>query len=164
MGTDSESRLRKDVSTLTVDFIKAVVEQYKNNQLKFATENLRMDDARSIWFDLPTLKAFIADVENQARIQNPDITDADLGVRMYYGAYPENMENPDVDKEYRKRHTLVMIPTKKEKNESGEVYNQDFSPVDSGASNERLALTAQNALAQNHGKLSPPLATLGELY
>lgn len=164
METDLNLKRKEITATLPVDFIQTVINQYKDNQLKFATENLGIDDARSIWFDLPTLKTFLSDLESHAKIQNPDIKDSDLGVRMYYGAYPENLDNPDVSKEYGKRHTLVMIPTKKETDVSGEICNRDFNPIDGGAANERLALTAQISLAQNHGKLSPPLTTLGELY
>lgn len=164
METDLNLKRKESTATLPVDFIQAVINQYKDNQLKFATENLGIDDARSIWFDLPTLKTFISDLENHAKIQNPDIMDSDLGVRMYYGAYPEDLDHPEVDNEFRRRHTLVMIPTKKVEDASGEICNQDFSPMNFGAPNERLALTAQNALAQNHGELSPPKKTLGETY
>lgn len=163
MGTDFNSIGKGSVSTLGIDFIQSIIAEYRDNQFKFSTENLGFEDARSIWFDLPTLKNFIAEVENQAKLDNPELTDADLGVRMYFGAYPDNLPDGIVPEEYKKRHTLVMIPTKKENTEDGETYNQDFHSEGSSAT-ARFALSTQAVLALNHGTLSPPEKPQGELY
>jgi len=163
MGTDFNSNGKDSVCALGVDFIKAIIDEYRDNQFKHSTDNLGFEEASSIWFSILTLKNFNTQIVNQAKIDNPEYSDVKLGVRMYFGAYPDNLADGIIPDEYKKRHTLVMIPTRQEINDDGEAFNQDFHlGGDSTAS--RFALTTQGVLAQNHGTLSPPLATLGELY
>lgn len=162
MGQEFDSRERGGANSLSVEFIKAAVEQYRTNQLQCTADNLGVKDAHSIWFDLPKLKKFIADIENLAGSSDSSVTDADLGIRMYYAAYPENFENTDVKEEYHKCHTLIMIPTKKDSS-SGQTIHRDFNPLES-TDDRRLALATVNAMAQNHGTLAPPDNCDGESY
>lgn len=162
MKKEFDSRERGAANSLNVNFIKAAVAQYRNNQLKCTADHLGMKDAHSIWFDLPTLKKFIADVESLAQTEDSSVADADLGVRMYYAAYPENFGNTDVKEEYHKCHTLIMIPTRKDSS-SGQEIHRDFNPLEN-LSDQRLALATTDAMAQNHGSLSPPNSCDGELY
>ncbi len=146
---------------MSTDIIQELVDNYRNNQLNYINENLGIDDAHSIWFDLETVKKFIEQIELQARLNDPTCPDKDLGIRLYYAAYPESPTDP-VPADYAMRHTLVMVPTKKEESEGGEILNYDFNPFesDSGSHTQTaLAITAglgRNALAQNHGILVPP--------
>jgi len=144
------------ISLLPTTLIQSLVDNYHNNQLSFINENLSVEDAHSIWFDLPTLKSFIEDIEEQAAIIDPNVTDADLGIRFYYAAYPEFPEEP-VPSDYALRHTLVMIPTKKE-----DGLNYDFNPCEEEG--ESLAIRPVMALAQNHGSLVPPDTSTVETY
>lgn len=141
-------------NTLSVDLIQNLVDNYRNNQLEYINQNMTMGDAHSVWFDLPTLKSFIAEIETQAQIINPNVQNDDLGIRFYYAAYPETTVQP-TPSNYAKRHTLVMIPTKKEQN-----LNYDFNPFEGKA----LAVTGGLALAQNHGTLVPPSTSIVESY
>lgn len=141
-------------STLPTALVQSLVDNYRDNQLTYINENLGVDDAHSIWFDLPTLKSFIQDIEEQAKIIDPNVTDTDLGVRFYYAAYPEEPQEP-VPTDYGKRHTLVLIPTKKEEN-----VVCDFNPFPEDKSDVRPVM----ALAQNHGCLVPPNTTQIESY
>lgn len=141
--------------TLPVDLIQNLVDNYRNNQLEYINQNMTTGDAHSVWFDLPTLKSFIAEIETQAQIINPNIPNDDLGIRFYYAAYPQVPQQP-IPSNYAKRHTLVMIPTKKE-----EGLNYDFNPLEEG---KALAVSGKIALAQNHGDLVPPGASIVESY
>lgn len=163
MGQEFDSIERNGANSLSVDFIRAAVAQYRSNQLQCTADNLGLEDAHSIWFDLPTLKKFIADVENMARNVDASVIDADLGVRMYYAAYPENLEDISIKNEYHKLHTLIMIPTKKKENSVGEIVHYDYNPL-INSSDKRLALVTTKAMAQNHGSLAPPDSCEGELY
>lgn len=128
-------------ATLTTEMVKSMVTQYGDAQLESiqsATINSVPEDAKSIWFDLETLKAFLYQVEYNAKKKRASIKNEELGIRIYYAAYPENskmraMEASQTDPnfsfnpDYEKLHTLVMIPTiavgsKKE--------NFDFNPLD----------------------------------
>lgn len=137
---------------LPTEYIQNLVNNYRENQLACINTNLNMDDAHSIWFNLATLKSFIAEIEAQAADVDPNVSDADLGIRFYYGAYPEFPEQP-IPEDYAKRHTLVLVPTKKE-----DGLNYDFNPF---AEPSSLAVTA---LAQNHGSLVPPNPSIVESY
>jgi len=156
-------------STMSTDTIQELVNNYHENQLAFINENLGIDDAHSIWFDLDTVKKFIAEIEHQARLIDPSCPDVDLGIRFYYAAYPENPSEP-VPQDYAKRHTLVMIPTKRENDGRGVMLNYDFNPFESDSEKDTetaLALTAglgRSALAQNHGILVPPGSSVVESY
>lgn len=143
-----------DPNTLPVDFIQNLVDNYRNNQLECINQNMMMDDAHSIWFDLSTLKSFITEIETQAQIVDPNVQNDDLGIRFYYAAYPGTPVLP-IPSDYAKRHTLVMIPTKKDQD-----LNYDFNPFEGKA----LAVTSELALAQNHGTLVPPSTSVVESY
>lgn len=142
-------------NTLPVDFIQNLVDNYRNNQLNCINQSIKIDDAHSVWFDLPALKNFIAEIEAQAQIVNPAVQSNDLGIRFYYAAYPENPAQP-IPSNYAKRHTLVMIPTKKE-----EGLHYDFNPFKEEG--KALGVTGI-ALAENHGTLIPPNTSIVESY
>ncbi len=132
-----------NISTLNVDLVHTMVNNYRGKQLK-SIQNLTvvnpvLQDAHSIWFDLETLKKFLYHIENTSKSQDPNITDAKLGIRIYYAAYPEklneevakrfedlsDMVNDPVMQNYSGLHTLVMIPTIEI---GGQMF--DFNPLD----------------------------------
>lgn len=148
MKSESAKNKKKPQSspnTLPISVVQDLVNNYRDNQLTYINENLGIDDAHSIWFDLQTLKNFIQEIEKQANLVDPGISDEYLGIRFYYAAYSEE----PVPSDYGKRHTLVMIPTKIE-----EGINYDFNPFEESGM----------ALAQNHGCLVPPTASQVESY
>lgn len=147
-----------NTNVIPTQLIQNLVDNYRMNQLEFINQNLSKGDAHSIWFDLPTLKSFIAEIEAEAQAIDQNTTENDLGIRFYYAAYPDVPE-ATVPADYGKRHTLVMVPTKKENN-----LDYDFNPLsDSG---NALAVTGSitNALALNHGTLVPPSTSTVESY
>ena len=156
-------------STMPADFIQELIHNYRNNQLRFINDNLGIGDAHSIWFDLETIKNFVAEIEKQARLISPTCPDKDLGIRFYYAAYSENPTDP-IPEDYAKKHTLVMIPTKKEDDGTGTMLNFDFNPFETDSERDTetaLAITARlgrNAMAQNHGDLIPPGSSTVEFY
>lgn len=155
-------------NTMTYDFIRMLVDNYRNNQLKSVNEKLGIEDAHSIHFDLATLKKFIADIESLSLTGNPGLNTDNLGVRFYYAAYPKAadwhlMGNTPIGVDYAEKHTLVMVPTIKRKDENGVFLCYDFNLTNSGSfftgkepgtgkSNELKG----NIVSQNHGALSPP--------
>ncbi|KQT21873.1 hypothetical protein ASG31_00575 [Chryseobacterium sp. Leaf404] len=163
MGNEFDSGNRDEANSLSVDFIKAAVKQYRTSQLQCTADNLGMADAHSIWFDLPKLKKFIADIENLASSSDPSVREEDLGIRMYYAAYPDHFPGADIKEEYLKKHTLIMVPTKKQEQSEGRFVHRDYNPLEN-SSERRLALATGNAMAQNHGSLAPPDSCVGELY
>lgn len=168
MKTEMSSQEQKDLKlktgTLPTVFIQALVDRYRNNQLDYINANLGMEDAHSIWFDLETIKNFIAEIEYEARLIDPHSDVKDLGIRLYYGAYSETPVNP-IPEDYGKRHTIVMIPTKTKEDGSGEMLNFDFNPfADKNSDNEQALAITPGALGQNHGALIPPNNSIVESY
>lgn len=155
MTNDSNEIENNNSSQLPVAFIQKLVDNYRNNQLALINQNMAMDDAHSIWFDLVTLKNFIAEIETEALAIDPNVESKDLGIRFYYAAYSQEIESP-IPSNYSKKHTLVMVPTKKE-----EGMNYDFNPFQEEG--KTLSVTGI-ALAGNHGDLVPPGASIVESY
>lgn len=161
-------------NTIASELVQKLISNYRDNQMQAVNKELGITDSHSIWFDLPKLKKFIACIESEAAKANPEVSEADLGIRFYYAAYPKAedwaiMESHPVEREYAERHTLVMIPTLKKADETGEMLNYDFCPSNEGSA---LAMAAKkgpggsdgDTLAENHGTLSPPHDTKVEQF
>jgi hypothetical protein len=127
-------------AVLTSELVKSMVTRYSDaqlNNIQNAAVNNVPKDARSIWFDLETLKKFLYQIEYNASKNPSKIQNKSLGVRIYYAAYPENdkmrqysqtqAQGFSFNPNYEKLHTLVMIPTITDK-ESENHY--DFNPLD----------------------------------
>lgn len=176
MNTESNNPLQP--GTMSNSLIQALINNYRQNHLNAINSALGIEDAHSIWFDLPKLKNFIANIEAEAAKANPAASTEDLGVRFYYSAYPKEenwsiMESHPVPIEYAGRHTIVMVPTLKKANETGELIDYDFNPFQS-AEGKSLALANKSAkgtgedddtsLGENSGTLIPPAPPMGTSY
>ncbi|NND63832.1 MAG: hypothetical protein HKN48_11650 [Flavobacteriaceae bacterium] len=65
-------------------------------------DSLGFTDTRDFWFSLDTLKQYIEYVEQEAA----RLGKQNLGIRIYFAAYPENSEYPQPG-----RATVFMVPT-----------------------------------------------------
>ncbi|MBV8326077.1 hypothetical protein [Chryseobacterium sp.] len=166
MGKESTNE-HEPSGTMSNNLIQALIDNYRNNHLNAINETLGITDAHSIWFDLPKLKNFIATIEKEASVMNPETTENDLGIRFYYAAYPKSenweiMASHPVAKEYAEKHTLVMVPTLKKEDENGEIHDCDFKPISAvdGESRSialnRMQRSDENSIAENQGFLIPP--------
>lgn len=92
-------------------------------------------DARSVWFSLPKLKAFIREIEEKSAGNCSD--SFALGIRIYYAAYPgetqisaksawkQYFQDHQLPMEYSNHHTVVMVPTYWNGTDG---HNYDFDP------------------------------------
>lgn len=173
MNTESNNPLEPGM--MSNSLIQTLIDNYRQNHLTAINTALEMQDAHSIWFDLPKLKNFIAKIEEEAAKVNPDTSAEDLGIRFYYATYPKQenwsiMDSHPVPAEYAGKHTLVMIPTLKKADEAGELIDYDFNPFQS-AEGKSLVLANKGTeedddtgLGENNGILVPPKAPLGESF
>ena len=90
-------------------------------------------DAQSVWFDLITLKKFLYKIEDTLLKQKASISAKDLGIRIYYGSYPdknelvkENSAFYGLPVDYAHHHTVFMIPTFNDASDSK--IHHDFNP------------------------------------
>ena len=81
-------------------------------------------DTRDFWFSIDTLKDYIAYVEQEAGAQGLD----NLGIRIYYGAYPEGSEYPDPG-----YATVFLVPTTQS---TTNVVKQGFGPMQDDDDND----------------------------
>ena len=176
MNTESKNPLQP--GTISNSLIQALIDNYRQNHLNAINTALGIDDAHSIWFDLPKLKSFIANIEAEAAKANPATSTEDLGIRFYYATYPKQenwsiMESHPVPIEYAGRHTLVMVPTLKKADETGELIDYDFNPFQSAEgksfalANKSNKVTGEDddtSLGENNGILVPPKAPIGQSY
>lgn len=176
MNTESNNPLEPGM--MSNSLIQTLIDNYRQNHLTAINTALGIQDAHSIWFDLPKLKNFIAKIEEEAAKVNPDSSAEDLGIRFYYATYPKQenwsiMDSHPVPAEYAGKHTLVMIPTLKKADEAGELIDYDFNPF-KNTDGKPLALNARSAkgieedtdtgLGENNGQLTPPKNSFGESY
>lgn len=176
MNTESNNPFQP--GTMSNGLIQALIDNYRQNHLNAINTNLGIDDAHSIWFDLPKLKSFIAKIEEEAAKVDPSASEEDLGIRFYYATYPKQenwsiMDSHPVPAEYAGKHTLVLIPTLKKTDETGELIDYDFNPFQNTDS-KPLALNTHSAkgieqdddtgLGENNGILVPPKTPLGESF
>lgn len=185
MNTESNNPLQPGI--MSNSLIQALIDNYRQNHLTAINSALGIQDAHSIWFDLPKLKSFIAKIEEEAVKVNPATSEADLGIRFYYASYPKTenwdiMASHPVPQEYAEKHTLVLIPTVKKTSENGVAYDSDFNTFQANGDNSKLALNARNftpsgngdgdggpqgddtGLGENSGTLIPPAPPLGTSY
>lgn len=107
------------INKLSNSLIINMVENYKDNQLKYINESLQIDDSRATWFDLETLKKFIYHIEVKAKnnTEKP-IFNKNLGIRLYYASYPsaidDSISKDPIFKKQTRHHTVILIPTRKE--------------------------------------------------
>lgn len=176
MNTESNNPFQP--GTMSNGLIQTLIDNYRQNHLNAINTNLGIDDAHSIWFDLPKLKSFIAKIEEEAAKVDPSASEEDLGIRFYYATYPKQenwsiMDSHPVPAEYAGKHTLVLIPTLKKADETGELIDYDFNPFQNTDS-KPLALNTHSAkgieqdddtgLGENNGILVPPKTPLGESF
>jgi hypothetical protein len=145
-------------------------------------EKLEMDDSYSVSFNLDAINNFANSILNESKKVKPELTENDLGIRIYYAAYPQNEGMERYAKEgvainYNMKHTVVMIPTIKRRAENGETMDFDFNPLDKDTYNRTTSYrtgglkmmshgtSSGNAvMALNHGQLVPPADPFVEIY
>lgn len=169
---------RKPFNYLEVATLTEMAFSYQRQMSTHGLGN-QIQDAKSIWFSLDALKAFIWEIQKDTcGKKDCDGNTLSLGIRIYYARYPKfnTLNNAgkllypdlqDVDKNYINLHTVFMVPTF---DSSG--YQKDFDPryydvnnqcpktitTDGWPVSQRvLALTPTNSTSQNHGGLCPPL-------
>lgn len=168
---------------ISIDLARQIAEHYGRDNGKRLIENggqmTGMEDTRSVWFSLETLKKFIWHIEHAACNQgcNGNIR---LGVRIYFAKYPDSIamanhdELKDLNPLFAQHHTLFMVPTY----ETGS-GNADFNPWNWGndkcnpiSVKDRLnpsfndtrkmkMLILAVGEEQNHGDLAPPPSGTG---
>jgi hypothetical protein len=103
-----------------------------------------VQDSRSVWFSLDSLKAFISEIESA-----PTTTTGQLGVRVYFGEYSaDQLVSQPQNAQYAGLHTLLMVPTVA----STDGHNHDFDPATGSSSFSGTT----DLCALNHGTLIPP--------
>lgn len=175
-------KTNKDIkpSTMSTQVIRAMVNQYRTNQLKTINNTLGINDSYTVSFKLKVLKNFILSIENETKKIKPDIDKSDLGIRLYYAAYSKETMNGGLPKkDYEGLHTIIMIPTLKIKNKEGVVLEYDFNPLDGSTYSQNASPEnkiqmkttmmssseqPEEVIALNHGSLIPPATTEMLIY
>jgi hypothetical protein len=86
-------------------------------------------DARSVWFSLETLKQFLWEIESKSATCKGCET-LNLGVRIYYGVYPEPSDPNDTtfQAKEKKKHSVFMVPTYAKRDANKVLRDYDFNP------------------------------------
>jgi hypothetical protein len=197
---DQVAKLEKDAATENCDPCgKTIKQEFKLNiatldamsdaycksslmqHVRIPQSNGRLapEDAKSVWFSMDDLQAFIDNVRKDVcaftcRKEEP----LQLGIRLYYARYPDfnalnskgDLAYPDlqgINKDYENLHTIFMVPTYNEKGEPKDFNPADFNnekcvsdtiKMDGGPSSSILAFMP-DMRSKNHGRLCPPVCT-----
>ncbi|WP_272149005.1 hypothetical protein [Tenacibaculum aiptasiae] len=160
---------RAPLSKLPVGLVKDMINGYKKNQLNEINGNLGINDAQAISFDLETLKRFVYHIEAISKSKDSTLSDKDLGVRIYYAAYPERKEwknskyagaldvfmDDPITEQYEKLHTIVIMPTIKR----DDTY-YDFNPTDVRTYTKKLQDVRGKQKNNDYSNPETPLVTL----
>ena len=137
------------IETMDTEIIKEMIKNYRLRQNEC--------DTRSVQFNLSRLKEFISHIENCENIPL-----SDLGIRFYFAAYSSDSSSiayPSQSADCQGRHTLIMIPTRKEDGKDKDFYVND--PNKPGfvlnADYEDILPDGVQLSAANHGSLMPPM-------
>ena len=175
---------------LDVDMLKDMTAKYDTTTSLYDRASKRkivrgsggglVEDSRSIWFSLDSLKKFIWEVEtsvcaNSCKNEKQNLN-LNLGIRLYYARYPIRsqvasypLQLTGISSVYENLHTIFMVPTYENNN-----ANTDFDPrnFDQNTCTYKtiekgqkalvfapipIAAPGQGTLAKNHGGLCPPL-------
>lgn len=155
--------------TMNLDLVQEMVTNYQTKQLLSIltnTVNPMTFDAKSAWFELEALKAFIKEIEDETA-KHPQYGLKNFGVRFYYAAYPPAGDTENINEDwgtlppgYEKLHTLIAIPTA-----SIGGTNQDFDPCDTKTyDGTKPTGPGISIMAENHGRLIPPDGASGTWF
>jgi len=101
---------------------------YRELHLPVINRNLNLDDTRSMWYDLESFKNLIWQMEIAAKKVYKDGDKPVLGIRVYYGTFPENIDDykdlEGLGPDYARTHGLMFVPTFDD-----EGINRNFNPI-----------------------------------
>ena len=180
------------INELDVKLVHEMTNGYKNYQHRIISDSLGFEDTRVLTFKLPTLKRFLHHLEKITKSKRGTITDDDLALNVYYARYPEKTTwgtgeifnkdlsiflNDSITEQYEYHHTLVFIPSIKDKKGNYMDFNpNDIQTYDFGmrendrysprsnistaafgiSTGSKSATSSNNTSAQNHGGAFPP--------
>jgi hypothetical protein len=188
--------------------VKNMIYEYGNHQAKFTNAamllraqsagsalaatpfnkppNFTYNDARSVYFEMDTIKQFICTIENimignnLVKQNGEPIQKCDLGIKFYYAAYKNiNMASGKVKQAwldtYAGKHTLVLVATYRDSDNSIKTFDPFYFNTVSGNNVPKsmaeikqmgnvqirsLAISnnegGSGIFARNHGELCPP--------
>lgn len=116
---------------ISIEEANRLEEEFKNTRSAVLDTALGFEDTRDFWFSLDTIKKYIAYVEQQGKLRGKK----NLGIRIYYAAYPPNGNYPDPG-----YATVFLVPTAQER---GLDIQKGFLPI------------SEDDLNQNIDSLSP---------
>lgn len=135
---------------------------YQSQLREDPTSDKDKGDSRSSWFSVAEIEAFICKARRQQQVNQ---TPGPLGIRIYYGRYPDqSLSHFDFDPDYRGKHCLFFVPTvdvqipkvDQEKFGGDTVFRKDFE------------IEGKNFLfsgtKRNHGALVPPENAEGSMF
>jgi hypothetical protein len=133
--TTIEKKSLKVGRFVDTNHVDTVIRNYKRERWVHNSEHIGKEDSLSVWYSVEDLEAFIEKIK----------THGGDGVRMYFGAYPENF---DKKPEYSSRQTIVMVATRSK-------------DTDAGIANKDLYVNPGQILAYNVGTICPPTCNNG---
>jgi len=122
-----EPTIDPPTQTITGEEANMLEENFKQTRSTVLNQALGFEDTRDFWFSIDTLKQYIAYVEQQGKKMDK----TDLGIRIYFGAYPTQGNYPDPG-----YATVFLVPTAKESVETP--VQKGFLPIQQPPENQNI--------------------------
>ena len=119
LNISCDSKVSPPDQVLSVEEANLLEQEYIDTRYRLINGSLNIRDTRDFWFSLDTLKKYIKYVEQEAgnkKLEN-------LGIRIYFAAYPEDSNFPDPGKS-----TVFLVPTAEK---APSPIQQGFAPIQS---------------------------------
>jgi len=127
---------------ISVEEADRLEEEFKATRSAVLDTALGFEDTRDFWFSLDTLKKYITYVEQQGKLRGKE----NLGIRIYFAAYPPNGNYPDPG-----YSTVFLVPTAQDRGLNS--LRKGFMPVSADDLNQNIDSIA--ALNYGGGGIPP---------
>ena len=159
----------EDAKLLTRTYNTSVNNINNSNRRLFSSNELSMwdKDSRCVWFSYNELQNYLNFIKTEFDNFN-DPNKGNLGIRIYFGRYPENLgesASPGLRTQrdlYKNKHCLFFVPTI---NREGSKLNYDYIfNVDSPKKGFQITNIYTIGSEKNHGNLVPPESYKGSFF
>ncbi|MEM9142661.1 MAG: hypothetical protein AAGA86_06710 [Bacteroidota bacterium] len=100
----SQEKVRKPSQTISREKARVLQKEFVRTRSGILNKALGFEDTRDFWFSLDTLEQYISYVRQESKTRGLE----DLGIRIYYAAYPKDGKGQWPDPGFS---TVVLVPT-----------------------------------------------------
>lgn len=90
--------------TISIKQAEVLQQEFVQTRADAINQHLGYEDTRDFWFSIETMEDYIAYVKSEGTAKGYN----NMGIRVYFAAYPKNMKEEGADPGYS---TVILVPT-----------------------------------------------------